>query len=587
MDKQQTPVTPQFTLNWKIAGKAGEGVMTTSETFARACHRHGLQIFNYYEYPSLIKGGHQTGQVFAASQQASCQKRMLDVMIALDENAFKLHQSEITAQTVVVAEPGVDRYDVHQYDHLGATVIEIEMTNIARETTGHSIAANTVALGVSCYLLGMDQQIFTDIIRQQFAKKGEEVINKNIAAFSAGFTTVQGLSQPIKQVPRQNRNDIVLTGGEAIGTGSIAAGLQFYCAYPMSPASNTMHYIAAQQDKYPLVLRHAEDEIGAINAAVGAAYAGVRSMTGTAGGGFALMVETLSLTGVMEMPLVIMVAMRPGPATGLPTWTGQGDLQFILRAGHGEFQRVVLTPGTVEEHFQLAQHAHYLAEKYQIPVFILTDKYIIESHQAMPRPADEYPVERQSFVSPQNLTEDNSYRRYKITDSGISPRSIPGQPHGLQVTNSYEHDEFGYATEDSQMTINQIEKRTRKLAGIAAEMPQPYVIGPETADITFVCWGSTANVMRQLQYEYESFGLDSQQKINTIHLPAVWPFPVTKFIELASKAKKLIMIEGNHTGQGEQLIRQETGITFADHIRRFDGRPFYVEDLMEWLNSCK
>ncbi len=574
----QTSAMAEFSLNWKIAGKAGEGVMTTSETFARACHRHGLKSFTYFEYPSLIKGGHQTGQVYAAYDHASSHKRHVDILIAFDENAFKFHQSEISPQTIVVAEPSADQYDIHQYDHLGARIAIIEMTNIARETTGSSIATNTVALGVSCYLLGMDPQVFITLLHEQFDSKGEDVVNKNVAAFNAGYAKGQELGEPLKKVEKKEQPGILLTAGEAIGMGAIAAGLQFYSAYPMSPSSNTMHYIAAQQGKYPLVLRHAEDEIAAINNAIGASYAGVRAMTGSAGGGFALMVEALSLIGVTEVPLVILVAMRPGPATGLPTWTGQGDLQFILHAGHGEFQRVVFTPGNVEEHFQQTQHAFYLAEKYHIPVLVVTDKYIIEAYQAMPRPVDEYQIERQSFVSQQELTEDNSFRRYKITETGISPRSIPGMPHGLQVTNSYEHDEFGYATEEADMTIAQVDKRARKMNGIKLEMPQPYRIGEENAPVTFVCWGSTMTILHQALH-------DAPGLFNIVHLPAVWPFPSEQFIELVKPAQKLVMVEGNHDGQCEQLIRQETGITFADHIRRYDGRPFYSEDIIEWVKK--
>lgn len=585
MDQASPLPTTRFSLNWKIAGKAGEGIMTTAETFARACHHHGLKIFNYYEYPSLIKGGHQTGQVFASYDQATSHKRELDVLIALDENGFKQHEAEITSKTVVIAEPGVDQYDIHTYDHLGARIFQADITNIARETTGSSIAANTVSLGISAYLLGMDPQVFLDLIREQFASKGEDVINKNNAAFDAGYKKATEFGQPIMKVEKRESNDIVLTGGEAIGMGAIAAGLQFYSAYPMSPSSNTLHYVAAQQDKFPLVVRHAEDEISAINHAVGASYAGVRAMTGTAGGGYALMVETTSLIGVTEVPLVILVAMRPGPATGLPTWTSQGDLQFILHAGHGEFQRVIFTPGSVEEHFQLTQHAFYIAEKYHIPVFILTDKYIIEAHQNMPRPVDEYQIERQSFVNPADLPEDNSYRRFKITDNGISPRSIPGMPHGLQVTNSYEHDEFGYATEDAEMTVAQVEKRARKMDGIKQEMPAPYLLGSPDAELTFVCWGSTVNVLQEVLVQLRVQNLE--RRANIIHLPVVWPFPAEQFSELAKNAKKLVMVEGNFDGQCEQLIRQETGIQFADRIRRYDGRPFYSEDIVEWVKNSK
>lgn len=587
------PVAPQQTtsttsLNWKIAGKAGEGVMTTSDTFAKVCHRHGLFVFNYYEYPSLIKGGHQTGQVHASSESASCQKRALDVLVALNENAFIVHKDEITPDTIIICEPEVDGYDVSKYQSMTSHIFNVNMTKISREITGHSIATNTAALGASAYFIGLDPQLFHDILTEQFIDKGQEVVDGNIKVFDTGYAAAQQLGQPKFQIGKFETKGILLNGGEATGVGALAGGLQFYSAYPMSPSSNTFHYIAAQQDKFPLVVRHVEDEIAAINLAIGAAYSGVRAMTGSAGGGFALMVEALSLTGVMETPLVILVAQRPGPATGLPTWTGQGDLQFTIRAGHGEFQKIVFTPGDTMEHFELTRKAFDLAEKYQVPVIILTDKYLLEAPQTMPSIPEEYTLERSGMVKTEELPTDGSFRRYSLNaPNGVSPRSIPGQANGLQITNSYEHDEFGYATEEAQMTMRQVEKRAKKMESIINEIPQPVVLGPETADVTFVCWGSTVSVLKQTIHEADKLRAQGQPlpTLNVIHLPCVWPFPVAKFTELASKAKRLVMVEGNFTGQCEQLVRQETGIQFADRIRRYDGRPFYSEDMIEWMKK--
>lgn len=571
-----TPIS----FNWKIAGRAGEGVMVTSEMFARACHRHGLYSFNYYEYPSLIKGGHQTGQVLASSESAMCHKRTLDVLIALNEEGLQLHNDEFSPETIIIADAGGDTFDIEQYRSLSNHVFTIDFTNISRELMGTSLAANTAAVGASIYFLGLDKTIFEELIKQQFGAKGAEVAEGNIKVLAKGYEEASKLGPQKFVVQKTPAKGIMLNGGEAIGSGAMAGGLQFYSAYPMSPSSNTFHYIAAQQDKFPLVVRHVEDEIAAINLAIGASFTGVRSMTGSAGGGFALMVEALSLTGVMETPLVILVAQRPGPATGLPTWTSQGDLQFVIRAGHGEFQKVVLTPGTVQEHFDLTKRAFDIAEKYQMPVIILSDKYILESHQTMPTPPAEHPLQRLSMVRNEELPTDDSYRRFKVTENGISPRSIPGQPHGLQLTNSYEHDEFGWATEEAAMTKQQVEKRDRKLLELVKELPQPYLIGPEQADVTFVCWGSTVNMLQQLIHEHHD-----GPSVNTIHIPCMWPFPKEKFAELANRASKLVMIEGNQTGLGEQLIRQETGMTFSHRIRRYDGRPFYVEDIVEWVKT--
>lgn len=571
-----------FTINWKIAGQAGEGVMVISKMMAKICKRHGLQAFNYLEYPSLIKGGHQTGQVFASNYQADCQKKDLDILITLNKNGFKEHRDEITSKTLVIYNSDTGPLDQKVYSHLTKQILEIPFRSISKEKTGSFNAANIAVLGVSAYFLNFNRAIVRKIIEDEFAGKSEKIIQDDLLAFKAGYAAAKKLGKPIKQTPKSKDDQILLTGNEAVGLGAIAAGVQFYSAYPMTPATALLHYLAAQQENYPLIVKHAEDEIGAINHALGASFAGVRAMTGSSGGGFALMAESVSFASMAEIPLVILEAQRKGPATGLPTWTEQADLSFILTAGHGDTQRVVLTPGTVEEHFELTKVAFYLAEKYQIPVFILSDKFILESHQTISKPEFNYSLPHQSMIK--SASKDGSFRRYKVTKSGISPRSVPGQKHGLQLTNSYEHDEFGFATEEIKPTVDQVEKRTRKMNGLIKEIPQPYLVGPKKAETTFVCWGSTINIISQL------IGTQSKQKkqtVNAIHLPAMWPFPKKEFTKLANKAKKLVMIEGNQSGQGERLIKQETEISFADRIHRYDGRPFYVEDLQNWLKENK
>ena len=572
--------SPNITLNWKIAGKAGEGVMALSKMVAKICKRHGLNAFDYLEYPSLIKGGHQTGQVFASNHQALCQKRHLNLLITLGPEGLIEHKDETTTDTIIIYNTNAIPVDIAKYDIPHAQFLQIPFYTISKDVTGNLLAMNIVALGVTAYFLGFDMEIARQAVRDEFADKKAEIVDADLKALEAGFQAAQQLGKPLMTVPTQPDEQILVSGNEAIGLGAIQAGIQFYSAYPMTPASGLLHYLADQQKNYPLVVKHAEDEIAAINNALGASYAGVRAMTGSSGGGFALMVEGVSFASIAEIPLVILEAQRKGPATGLPTWTEQADLSFVLTAGHGDLQRVVLTPGTVEEHFELAKKAFYLAEKYQIPVFILSDKFILESHQTMPTPDAEATSPHQSMV--EQLPEDDSFRRYELTDSGISPRSVPGQAHGLQLTNSYEHDQFGFATEDATMTINQVEKRAKKMEGIQAELPQPVVIGPKTADITLVSWGSTVNVIAQLIDE-QAHQSESAPAINCIHLPCLWPFPEATFSQLASQAKTLVMVEGNGTGQAEKLIRQETGITFDHHIRRYDGRPFYVEDLTELL----
>jgi 2-oxoglutarate/2-oxoacid ferredoxin oxidoreductase subunit alpha len=284
----------------------------------------------------------------------------------------------------------------------------------------------------------------------------------------------------------------------------------------------------------------------------------------------------------METPLVVCVGQRPGPATGLPTWTCQSDLDFVLAAGHGEVPRVVLTPSTVQEHFELMRVAFELAEKFHLVVLIISVNFALESYASMPKPAETYSNQRYSFAA-DPLPSDDSYRRFEITEEGFSPRSVPGQPHGLSVTNSYEHDEFGYATESAQLTQAMNEKRHRKLKSVAPHVPTPILIGPDSAEITVVGWGSTRLVLEDVMRRFEKAG--QPNKLNVIHFPCIWPFPTEAFTKLAQNAKKLVMVEGNTTGQMEKLIYRESGVKMHHQIHRYDGRPFYAEELMKEVES--
>jgi 2-oxoglutarate ferredoxin oxidoreductase subunit alpha len=371
-----------------------------------------------------------------------------------------------------------------------------------------------------------------------------------------------------------------MTGNQVVGTAALAAGVQYCSMYPMTPTSEILHFLAAQQHRFPLVVKHVEDEIAAINQAIGASYMGARAMTASATGGYALMVEGTSLAGIAETPLVIVVGQRPGPATGLPTWTCQSDLQFVLNAGHGEIPRVVLTPGSPEEHYTLTKLAFELAERFHLVVFVLSDKFALESYASMTTPEPKTQNERFGFVS-ETLPADNSYRRFVDTSEGWSPRSVPGQAHGLSITNSYEHDAFGYATEDAVIAKQMNQKRLRKLATVAPLVPKPVVIGAATATTTLVCWGSTRLVVEEVIRR----GALQQHSINAIHFPCIWPFPKEEFLSAVAGAKRVVVVEGNQTGQLEQLIRQETGIVADRHIRRFDGRPFFAEEVLQEIQQ--
>jgi 2-oxoglutarate ferredoxin oxidoreductase subunit alpha len=549
--------------------------------FAKICLRHGLHVFSYGEYPSLIRGGHTSGQVHAGSEPVSCQKRMLDIMVALNEESVTQHTEEFTSETILIVDKTTVKLDWEKYAAV-CKVFDLPMHAISLEATGASLADNMVALGASCYLLGLQLDIASQLITESFQRKGDEVVAKNIAALTKGyeyFRTQKIASRP--KIPVKRSQEIFLSGNEAIGLGALAAGLQFYAGYPMTPTSSLLTFFAKHQEDYPILVKHAEDEISAINQAIGVAFAGARAMVGTSGGGFALMVEATSLAAIAETPLVVVEGQRPGPATGLPTWTCQADLQFVMHAGHGEFPKVVLTPGDMNECFQMTRLALMLAEKYHTQVYIMGDKFLLESSQSTPRFPDSYTNQRFSMIS-EELPVDNSYKRFVVNEDGYSPRSIPGQPHGLQLTNSYEHDEHGYATEDAKMTAAMVEKRLRKLPALSVSTPKPAMLGPADADITFVSWGSTKLVIEEVLRQLNAI---KQNTANAIQLSTVMPFHSDEFMTLAKRAKRLVMVEGNAMHQCELLIREQTSLTFKERINRYDGRPFYAEDIVEWFQS--
>ncbi|MBI5465432.1 2-oxoacid:acceptor oxidoreductase subunit alpha, partial [Candidatus Gottesmanbacteria bacterium] len=434
-------------------------------------------------------------------------------------------------------------------------------------------------------------EILAGVIADIFARKGEEIIRENIQAAKAGYEFIkknlpagrQVFSYQLKQGKAPER--LVLTGNEAIGLGAIKADLGFAAIYPMTPINGLLHFLAAHQQEGGYIYRQPEDEIAGINMAIGASFAGARSLVATSGGGFSLMVEGLSMAAMTETPLVIVMGTRPGPSTGLATWTGQGDLKFLLSASQGDFMRVVLAPGDPEECFELTQVAFDLADKYQTPVILLVDKFLCESIRTMERPGTKPLKLASSKIHPVGYKNEEiktgQYKRYRITKSGISPRALPGET--FFITNSYEHNEAGFSTEDAQVIKKMVEKRGKKYALLEKEVPAPVVYGDKDADITLVGWGSTKGAAKEAvkKLKIENFKL----KINFLHLNWINPFPKEAVIKILSKAKKVIDVEGNFSGQMAGWIKEQTGIEIKDKILKYDGRPFYPEDIIEGISK--
>ncbi len=566
--------------NWKIGGEAGYGIKVIGMMFAKICSRGGLQIFDYTEYPSLIRGGHNAYEVTVSDKPVHVQGEPTDLLVALNQETIDRHADELTQGAAVMYDPAVIKNDPSQKVRKDAELVHVPFIELAVQVGGQKLMQNTVALGASFALVGYPFEYIESVIKSEFERKGKDVYETNIKTARAGYDYVQQHWKkpfgwrltPVKGAPKR----MVLSGTEAMGMGALAAGMQFYAGYPMTPSSPLLHYVAKEAPKYNAIVKHAEDEISVINMAIGASFMGVRSMIATSGGGFSLMVEAVGLAGITETPLVIVEAMRPGPATGLPTWTEQGDLRFVIHAAQGEFPRVVFAPGDVTECFYLMADAFNLADKYQIPVFVLTDKYLQESNTTLePFDPSKITIDRGAIVREGELSEAKQYLRYAPTPTGVSPRTLPGMKHGVFVANSDEHDPYGLANEEIANRNEQQGKRMRKLEKIAKELPQPKLLGDAKADVTFVSWGSTKGPIM------EAASLLRKEGMTINHLRPIFlhPFPAKAVEQLLKRVKNPILVENNGTGQLGGLIREHTGVLVEKRILKTDGRPFYAEEL--------
>lgn len=567
-------------LSWKIGGEAGFGIKASGTMLSKIFMRAGYEVFDYTEYPSLIRGGHNTFQVCVSDRVINSIYYSLDVLVALNQETIDKHLAELLPDGLVLFDSNQVKFKKAKIDSLG-----VPLTELAKQAGGE-IMRNVVAIGATLALVGQNLSIARQVIKSNFKAKGEKVVNNNLTALQLGYDHAkQNFSQKfICQLPKISAKDnMLISANEAAALGALAAGLNFYVAYPMTPSSSILHFLAAQAIQTGTVVKHAEDEIGVINMALGASLAGARAMVATSGGGFSLMVESLGLTGITETPLVIIDVQRPGPATGLPTWTEQGDLQFVLRAAQGDFPRIVLAPGNTEEAFYLTAEAMNLAEIYQVPVIILLDKFISEGSTTVPKfNTKNIKIQRGKLLTQSQLNRIKDYQRYQITKDGISQRALPGMQGGLYVANSDEHDVYGFSNEDAQNRLDQVDKRQRKLDTFAAKMPTPKIFGNPKAKKTIVIWGSTKG---PIEDAYHSLPVSKQKQIKIMQLQYIWPFPKDFVVDILQHSRKVLLIENNSNAQLGQLIAQETGFKINNQLLKYNGRPFFAEDILTALND--
>ncbi len=586
-----------FEVRIRIGGPAGFGIKAAGQTLAKLFARSGLETFDLTEYPSLIKGGHNTYHLRVGTDTINSHVLDTDILVALDHETIELHLAELGTGGAIM-------YDPDDFDPLSLGIVDLRpddrcmvpvpLKTIVPEVGGPAIMRNAASLGAVLGYIGFPFEPLQESLETQFARKGPAIIEQNVAIAKAGYDHARanecGFPYRLQPVP-ENGKRLLVDGNEAIFLGAMAAGVGFYSAYPMTPASSLLHLMAAHGEKEGVVVKHAEDEIAAINMVIGAAFGGTRAMCATSGGGFSLMVEALGFAGVSETACVVGVFTRPGPATGMPTWTEQSDLRFVLHASQGEFPRVVLAPGDHQDAFDLTWRAFNLADQLQTPVIILGDTYLSDNRRTVTRfDGSEVNIERGLLVAegdlaahPEALDPQGRYARYKDSPAGVSLRALPGVIGAEQIVNSYEHDERGFGSrgEDAHTRVIQNEKRMRKLELARDLVPPPVRFGPDRADLSIILFGSTKmptlEAMRILQRE----GI----AINILQIVTLWPFPAEEVRAFLESTRRTAVIEGNMTGQLRGLIREHCLIDVDETLNRYDGRPFSPDQIARWVKE--
>jgi len=546
-----------------LCGEAGRGIQTVEGLLTRIFKLGGLNVFATKEYMSRVRGGSNSTQIIISSRKVLAPLNRIDILIPLDKSALPHLKRRIGKNTVILGEK--------EKIFPEREILDVPFTRVAKEI-GNPIFSNIVAVGLIAAIFRINQQIPLEYTRKHFFTKGENIVQGNITAIKRGYElasdlikkeSVAQLSIPVPDPEQNIKEEIILNGAEAVSLGAISGGCNFISAYPMSPSTGVLTFLSQHAKKFNIITEQAEDEISAINMALGAWYAGARGMVTTSGGGLALMEEGVSLAGMLELPMVIHLAQRPGPATGLP-----------LYSGHGEFPRIIYAPGGIQDLFYLTQRAFNLADKYQIPVFILTDEYLMDSYYN----TVEFDLSKTKIEKYISKTKKN-YKRYQLTKNGISDRGIPGWGEGLVLVDSDEHDEYGRITEDLDLRTKMVDKRLKKLEEINKDGISPELIGSQEYEILIVGWGSTYHIIKE--------ALESLKKphISFLHFKQVYPLP-SKTKDYLKKAKKVIVVENNATSQFSQLLKLYTGIEIEHKILKYNGLPFYVDELIGELEKA-
>ncbi|MDQ2086806.1 2-oxoacid:acceptor oxidoreductase subunit alpha [Herbivorax sp. ANBcel31] len=553
--------------NILVGGMAGQGMDTITSIIEKALKRMGLEIFTIRDYMSRVRGGHNFTQIRFGEEKITSHRDKLNGIIAFNDETISNHIERLEKEGFIIADESIEYTDKR--------LLKLPLMKKAKEI-GNFKVFGSVAVGALFKLYNLDISFLEKVLEDTFKK---EVASQNIKAIRAGNNLVDS----IYYINASKEDDkMLINGNDAIALGVIAAGCKFYSAYPMTPSTSIMNYLAGKMEEAKIVVEQAEDEIAAINMAIGASYAGTRAMTGTSGGGFSLMVEALGLSGIQEIPLVIAEIQRPGPATGFPTRTEQSDLKFVISASHGEFPRMVIALKNPEDCFYQTMRAFNIADKYRMPVIILGDQFLADYTTTI-KPFNVNKVELKRHFNHKEYMDGKEYKTYEITQNGISPRIIPGKIKGSRVlVDSDEHDEYGRITESPEVRINMSDKRLKKMEILKEELIEPSFYGEDEPEFLLLGWGSLEGPLKEA---IQLLNTNGNTKYGALVFGDIWPLPLKMLNKMCKNIKKVINVEQNATGQLASLVREETGIKCEHSILKYDGRPISSEEIYNKLRE--
>jgi 2-oxoglutarate ferredoxin oxidoreductase subunit alpha len=573
----------------KIAGESGMGLLSVGQIISKALKDLGYYVVSDREFPSLIKGGYSNVQIDFSTDEIRSLSEKVDVVVALDRHGLVEYIDDIKKGGILIH--GYERHQLvpelkEKCKKRGVKIYYLPAREIAYSLGGSSLMVNMVLMGLLWRMLGFDLKEVEDDVKRKFKSK-PKLLEIDLKCIRYGYNPKNHIkSIPQLKIKKANKKlkKILIDGTQSLALGAIQGGLRAYYAYPMSPSSGVLTYIAATSHETGIIVKQAEDEITAAQLTMGSMHVGCRAMTATSGGGFDLMTESDSCAGITETPLVIVIGQRPGPGTGLPTWTCQADLDLAINAGHGEYPRIVIGCGDPESSYELIQHAFNFAEEYQTPTIVLTEKHVYDCHMTVDYfKHKSIPIKRGLVTKQSELDKLQPSDRYKITESGVSPRWIPGTSKAHYHANSDEHESDGTLTEVAGPVKEMLQKRhVRKFETIKKNLPKPRIFGnKKDADISFIGWGSSINSMRDAINAQKKKG----KNINYMHFDFVWPINDKAALKFFKENKNVHLIEGNLHGQLGRLIESQTGQKFKSKLLKYDGRPFYFEDVMNYIDK--